>query len=895
MRSKYEAQGLYVPHNNVLAGIKIYKNTTYVTVPRWKHGVPSTLNKVVWHTGHDPRLQPFPSWKMQELGNCDSLQYVQSMEIDPECGWMWIIDVGRVNILESPDDTGLAPISLCPPKLVIYDLNKDEIVRVHVFDNSVASHTTNFLNDIVIDRIHRFAYITDARSNKSQGGIIAYSFDQDKSRVFWGPSTAIEKYAEHININNHSYIFNTPSDGIALNQDGTILFYCALSSYAIYSVNTSLLRNFDLPLSDIKVQLLGMKVSQSDGLAFSSQQKLYFGVQSQTAVYYWDRMIYGNDFNPGMERKLVSNSTTMIWIDTFAFDEDGYLWFTTNRLNKFLAGEMTFSNPSDPNFRIIRVFVNESSYMDGTTANLDRSPTKNSSTKISPMCYTHPTQSMASGTSHKPLYPTQSMASGTSHKPLYPTQSMEAGTSHKPLYQWHYLDFNWPSYQAKILSKARGHFIQPNNIPMHIKQIRNTTFVTVPRLKPGVPSTLNILTTSGNLLLDPYPSWAMQMLGNCTALQSVEGIEIDLKCNQTWIVDSGRVGYLHHNNDSTSEVRMMSICPPKVVLFNLTDNSIIRVHKFSHVSVSHSSSELGNIVIDKVHQFAFIANQGWNNNGSLGGIVIYDFKNDRSRQVSTPTPQESFSHLTVNDKAYNLKFPMGIHSLALQLNTSQLFFSCLGSHTLYSVNTDALVNFSIPESAIQLQMKVIREMESPVTSMIFGNSGKLYVGVQTTGSLYILDEATSVSDSTVVDQKLELGNGIGMEWPESLTFSSDGNLLMVANRFNRFITGDIACNMEPNRENNFFVWEIDINNDTSYIDIVCNNSSLPCPRIPVIDYSELAQKVVNIFTIAIGAVLAVAIVVFLSLVITGRRSIVRKPEKTKIQNNTEICEPLIDE
>lgn len=891
MRSKYEAQGLYVPHNNVLAGIKIYKNTTYVTVPRWKHGVPSTLNKIV-HTGHDSRLQPFPSWKMQELGNCDSLQYVQSMEIDPECGWMWIIDVGRVNIFESPDESGLGPINLCPPKLVIYDIDKDEIVRVHVFDNSVASHTTNFLNDIVIDRIHRFAYITDARSNNSQGGIIAYSYDKDKARVFWGPSTAINPRAENININNHSYIFSTPSDGIALSQDGTILFYCPLSSYAVYSVTTSLLRNFDISLLDIRsqIRLIGIRASQSDGLAFSRQQKLYFGVQSQTAVYYWDSTVDGNDSNPEMERKLVANSTTMVWIDTFAFDENGYLWFTTNQLNKFLAGEMTFTDSSDPNFRIIRVFVNESSYMDRTVANFAHSPIVSQSPRtVSPTklqtTTSNPTE-LPPVSSSATKFPTSSSTTPLSTSYTQPTQTM---VSELPqiLYQWQYLDYTWPSYSAKILGKARGHFIQPNNIPMHVKQFENRTFVTVPRLKPGVPSTLNMLDTKGDLLLNPYPSWTMQELGKCTALQSVEGIEIDPSCNQMWIVDSGRVGYLHHNNDSTSEIRMMSICPPKVILFNLTDDSIIRLHEFQNTDVSHEQSELGNIVVDKVKQFAFIANQGWNNNGSLGGIVIYDFKKDRSRQVSTPIPQ----NMTAEDQVYNVRFPKGVHSLALRLNTSQLFFSRLSSSTFYSVNLDDLANFTMPESTIQFQT-VIAKMKSSLTSMIVGKSGKLYIGTQVSKSIYVMDE---MDDSTVADQMLSLRNDTEMEWPESLAFSSHGNLLMVVNKFNRFISGNLACNTEPNRKINFFVWEIDIKHDTSYIDIGHDNS-LACPRNQVKDNRELAQRVVDIFTLAMGVVLAVAIVVFLFLFFFGHiRLSARKSDKLKTHKTTEMSEPLIDE
>ena len=73
---------------NVITGIKYYNGETYVTVPRWFPGVPSTLNKVDKSTG---LLQPWPSCAWQEVGNPFALQYVQSMEID-SYGRMWIID-----------------------------------------------------------------------------------------------------------------------------------------------------------------------------------------------------------------------------------------------------------------------------------------------------------------------------------------------------------------------------------------------------------------------------------------------------------------------------------------------------------------------------------------------------------------------------------------------------------------------------------------------------------------------------------------------------------------------------------------------------------------------------------------------------------------------------------
>lgn len=94
----------YIPENNSPNGIKVYKKNVYVTVPRLYPGVPSTLNVIVKSTSEnatadDYVLRPFPSWEMQKVGDCEALQGVQSMEIDPHTGYMWIVDTGKLFLI----------------------------------------------------------------------------------------------------------------------------------------------------------------------------------------------------------------------------------------------------------------------------------------------------------------------------------------------------------------------------------------------------------------------------------------------------------------------------------------------------------------------------------------------------------------------------------------------------------------------------------------------------------------------------------------------------------------------------------------------------------------------------------------------------------------------------
>ena len=68
--------GLYIAENCVLAGIKQWEETVFVTIPRWAPGVPATLNRVVEREG-SALLEPFPAVEGQMLNNTQGLKNVQ--------------------------------------------------------------------------------------------------------------------------------------------------------------------------------------------------------------------------------------------------------------------------------------------------------------------------------------------------------------------------------------------------------------------------------------------------------------------------------------------------------------------------------------------------------------------------------------------------------------------------------------------------------------------------------------------------------------------------------------------------------------------------------------------------------------------------------------------------
>jgi hypothetical protein len=64
-------------------------------------GSPATLGYTVAPDNNgktDPEIEPYPSWQMNEIGNCSALQFVQGIAIDAR-GILWAVDSGRVNTL----------------------------------------------------------------------------------------------------------------------------------------------------------------------------------------------------------------------------------------------------------------------------------------------------------------------------------------------------------------------------------------------------------------------------------------------------------------------------------------------------------------------------------------------------------------------------------------------------------------------------------------------------------------------------------------------------------------------------------------------------------------------------------------------------------------------------
>lgn len=347
----------YIPENNAMAGIKIYKNKMYIALPRIRKGTPVTLAVVSTNTRKKKNqlLVPFPSWKMNVQDDCSTLQNVQSMEIDRK-GIMWVLDGNRFN-----------DFTKCPAKLVLLDLNnKGKVVHTFVFPNELCSVDGGFLNDIVIDESDGgFAFMTE--NSQQDPGIVVYSRLTNKAWKLRDKTMYAEISAANFTVDGLKNTNLVHVDGIALEpipkrrDGGRYVYYCPLTAFNMYGISNIILKNEQIGKSGVwrrYIRHVGKKQGQSDGLAMDNRGNLYYGLLNLYGVAKWN--IY-NTFNTS--KIIDTNEKTIIWPDSFAFDNEGYLFVLANGIHKFFNPFFPLQLSSDVKFRVLRLYTASKSYL----------------------------------------------------------------------------------------------------------------------------------------------------------------------------------------------------------------------------------------------------------------------------------------------------------------------------------------------------------------------------------------------------------------------------------------------------------------------------------------------------------------------------------------------------
>lgn len=299
----------------------------FVNYPRWEDKVDFTVAEIV-----NGREVPFPDANINRLDLANpggSFVSVQSVVVDPR-DRLWILDTGSINLMPI--------VSQNAPKLICVDLQTNRIIKTINFAPEAVLPTT-YLNDIRFDLrkgTDGVAYITDS-SGMGPNAIIVVDLGTGQSRrVLNGHPSVSPEPLFTVNVEGKDLKQRKPgeppmhirlgSDGIAISADGSRIYYCPLASRKLYSVGTEALLDPNLSETQVAAAVRdeGAKPA-ADGLESDAEGRIYVtdyenrGIKVRSAT--------------GAYTTLVEDSK-VVWADTMSVASDGYLYFTSNQLNR---------------------------------------------------------------------------------------------------------------------------------------------------------------------------------------------------------------------------------------------------------------------------------------------------------------------------------------------------------------------------------------------------------------------------------------------------------------------------------------------------------------------------------------------------------------------------------
>jgi sugar lactone lactonase YvrE len=237
-----------------------------------------------------------------------------------------------------------------PPKLVEFDLATNRVIRQYEFKGVVSAKDS--LNDLRIDLVHGYAYLTNA-GNK--GSLVVLNLKSGESRqVLIGDHSTFADPKQHlmfgkeIALRPDGSVTAIQADGIALSPDARWLYYRPLTDHNYWRVPTAALRDTKLSEAELakRVEYLGSS-ALTGGLIMDGHGTLYGGDLEHGTVV----AITRTPSRTLNTKVFVSDPTKLSWADGFAIS-GGYLYIADSHL-----WEVAFKNnlPRSGPFSIFKV------------------------------------------------------------------------------------------------------------------------------------------------------------------------------------------------------------------------------------------------------------------------------------------------------------------------------------------------------------------------------------------------------------------------------------------------------------------------------------------------------------------------------------------------------------
>ncbi|XP_057331492.1 protein yellow [Microplitis mediator] len=336
------------PENVVPTGFEITEHRIFIATPRLRAGVPATLSVIPRDLplGSSPQLEAYPSWDWHRAGkgdlNCSGLISVYRIRID-KCNRLWVLDSG---INTSIDDFQVA----CQPKLLVFDLQTDQLIRQVIFPREVLRPDTLLTNLVIDDTAARtcddvFVYMTDTVGP----GLVVFDGTADRSWRFVHASMLPDPNYSTYRIGSDTFELFDGVVGLTFSPKENLVYFQPLATDRIFSVSSLVLKAGPLPFGQqLPVTVVGRKSSQGLALAVNQRDNsLIFSPFTETAVATWNPKINKQRVLAFSPEKLQFVAELM-WFER----DNGNIWILSSRFQKYYNQNI---DPRDINPRLLRI------------------------------------------------------------------------------------------------------------------------------------------------------------------------------------------------------------------------------------------------------------------------------------------------------------------------------------------------------------------------------------------------------------------------------------------------------------------------------------------------------------------------------------------------------------
>lgn len=350
-------RGDFVARNNLPLGLEVYKERLFVTMPKWKPGVPATLAVLPRvPKERSPLLVPYPNWELHRTESCDGLTSVFRVQAD-DCGRLWVLDSGQIEVT-------IKPKQVCPPAIYIFDLKTDELLLRHELPPSFIKQDSLYSNIIVDGRdgdcLDVHAYLTDVW----RYGLVVFSLKTQRSwritdHLFFPEPLAAAYKVHDLEFEWTDGIFGLSLGPVDRRKNDRLLYFHPMSSFREFRVWTSVICN-ETGWSDVKnaFQVMGQSRGKSGHVSASGMARngvMFYNLVTRDSIGCWDSTKPYKRTNLGV---IAQNSETMVFPNDLKIDKEQRqsVWVITNKLPFYLYRTL---NPSAINFRIMSAYVDE--------------------------------------------------------------------------------------------------------------------------------------------------------------------------------------------------------------------------------------------------------------------------------------------------------------------------------------------------------------------------------------------------------------------------------------------------------------------------------------------------------------------------------------------------------